>query len=157
MSSIVDRRAFIAGSALLAGCTVTAPPLAATAAAAPTQFVRRDGMRLMVGAELCRFVGANIWYAAWLGADTPYGDRARLRRELDTLQAMEVTNLRIMASGEEGPLRNSIKPGFRDAGTDYDEALLVGLDFALAEMARRDMRGVLALTNFWEWSGGMMT
>ncbi|WP_347304651.1 cellulase family glycosylhydrolase (plasmid) [Croceibacterium sp. TMG7-5b_MA50] len=156
MTHSIDRRAFLAGSAVLAGCTA-AGPHPATGGHRPAAFIRRDGMRLMAGTEPYRFVGANVWYAAWLGADAPYGDRARLRRELDTLRAMGVTNLRIMASGEEGPLRNSIKPGFRDAGEDYNAALLGGLDFALAEMAARGMRAVLALTNFWEWSGGMMT
>ena len=26
--------------------------------------------------------------------------------------------------------------------------------FALAEMAKRDMRGILFLSNYWQWSGG---
>jgi mannan endo-1,4-beta-mannosidase len=30
-----------------------------------------------------------------------------------------------------------------------------GLDFLLAEMAKRDMKAVLYLNNFWQWSGGM--
>jgi mannan endo-1,4-beta-mannosidase len=41
--------------------------------------------------------------------------------------------------------------------SDYNETLLEGLDFALAEMGRRGIRAVIYLTNFWEWSGGMMT
>ncbi|TCP29860.1 mannan endo-1,4-beta-mannosidase [Sphingomonas sp. BK235] len=98
-----------------------------------------------------------MWYAAYLGADASYGDRARLGRELDTLAALGVRNLRIMASAEEGPLRNSIKPGFRNARGVFNEALLGGLDYALAEMGKRGIRAVLCLTNFWEWSGGMMT
>lgn len=148
----MDRRGFLGAATLLAGCA-TVPP--APAAASPG-FVRREGMRLMVGDRPYRFVGANMWYAAYLGADAPYGDRARLGRELDALKAMGVTNLRILASAEEGPLRNAIKPGFRTA-TTTDATLLAGLDHALAEMAKRDMRAVLYLTNFWEWSGGMMT
>jgi mannan endo-1,4-beta-mannosidase len=37
----------------------------------------------------------------------------------------------------------------------YDEELLRGLDFLLAELGRRDMTAVLYLNNFWQWSGGM--
>ena len=151
----IDRRTLLGSSALIAGTTAFAGLHAA--APARTPFVTREGMRLMAGGRPYRFVGANIWYAAFLGADAPFGNRARLRRELDALKAMGVTNLRILASGEEGPLRNAIKPGFRGPGPDYNQALLGGLDFALAEIGRRDMRATLYLTNFWEWSGGMMT
>jgi mannan endo-1,4-beta-mannosidase len=36
-----------------------------------------------------------------------------------------------------------------------DETLWEGLDFLLAEMAKRDMKAVLYVNNFWQWSGGM--
>ncbi len=104
-----------------------------------------------------RYAGANIWYGAWLGADTAYGNRARLGRELDRLQALGVRNLRIIGSAEESPLKNSITPGFRGKGSSYNEDLLKGLDWTLAEMAKRDMTAIVYLANFWEWSGGMMT
>ena len=45
---------------------------------------------------------------------------------------------------------------FRTA-TSYNEDLLAGLDFLLAEMGKRDMKAVIFLNNFWEWSGGMVT
>lgn len=98
-----------------------------------------------------------MWHAAYLGADAPYGNRARLRRELDTLSALGIDNLRILGSSELSPLKGSISPAFRTQSADYNETLLRGLDFALAEMGRRSMRAVIYLTNFWEWSGGMMT
>ncbi|WP_082467196.1 glycoside hydrolase 5 family protein [Sphingomonas sp. Leaf25] len=152
---MVDRRSVLAGGLVLAGCAATGQTPPGTTAARP--FIRRDGMRLIQGDRPYRFAGANLWYAAWLGADAPYGDRARLSRELDRLKAAGVTNLRIMASAEEGPLNNSIKPGFRTANADYNETMLAGLDWAMAEIARRGMTAVLCLTNFWEWSGGLMT
>lgn len=149
---MVTRRTLIGGSAAL---TAT---LALPATAAPSPFVRREGSRLMLGDRPYRFAGANLWYAAWLGADAAYGSRDRLRRELDTLAAMGVTNLRIAASAEESPLRNAVSPAFHGANPlSADPALLGGLDFTLAEMAKRNMKAVLYLTNFWEWSGGMMT
>jgi mannan endo-1,4-beta-mannosidase len=120
-------------------------------------FVTRDRHRLMLDGRRYRFAGANLWYGAYLAADAPFGDRARLSRELDRLQAIGATNLRVLASSELSPLKNSLRPTFRGEGASYDDALLGGLDWLLAEMAKRDMRAVLYLTNFWEWSGGMMT
>lgn len=150
---MVTRRSLIGGSAALAA--TLAMPVSARSA---PRFVRREGMRLTLGDRPYRFAGANLWYAAWLGADAPYGDRARLVRELDALAMTGVTNLRIAASAEESPLKNTVRPAFHGAAPDSaDPALLGGLDFALAEMAKRDMKAVLYLTNFWEWSGGMMT
>ena len=134
---------------MLSGCVTFPTP--------PAAFVVRDGIRLQRAGNPYRIVGANMWYAAWLGADAPYGNRARLRRELDRLQALGVNNLRIMASGEEGPLKNSIRPGFTHADGSPNGALFEGLDFALAEIARRGMTAVLVLSNFWEWSGGIQT
>ncbi len=98
-----------------------------------------------------------MWYAAYLGAGASFGNRGRLSRELDRLAALGVTNVRILGSSELSPLKNSITPAFRTQSSVYNETLLQGLDVALAEMGRRGMRAVIYLTNFWEWSGGMMT
>lgn len=132
----------------LAGCS--------PASSAVPDFVKRKGSRLTLDDKTYRFVGANLWYGAYLGADAAYGDRPRLVRELDRLKALGITNLRIMASAEEGPLKAGIKPGFRTRDS-WNETLFEGLDYCMAEMAKRDMKAVLCLTNFWEWSGGMMT
>ena len=152
----IDRRSLLAGTsaatAMLAfgGCTHAA-------GSADRGFVRRRGTQLLRHGAPYRVVGANMWYAAWLGADAAFGDRPRLLRELDRLQAMGLNNLRIMAAAEEGPLRHSIKPGFTRADGTTNAALLEGLDFAMAEIGRRGMTAVLALSNFWEWSGGLQT
>lgn len=119
-------------------------------------FVTVDGAGFRLGGRPYRFVGANLWYGAWLGMEGADGDRARLGRELDALKAMGVTNLRVLGGSEDSPLKNSIKPAMRDRDGE-NEALLSGLDVLLAEMGRRDMKAVIYLTNFWEWSGGMMT
>lgn len=152
---MITRRTVIGGGAALASALIVPASLAATAP--PDQFIRRRGTGFTRGGAPYRFVGANIWYGAYLGTAAGYGDRDRLRRELDTLRAIGVTNLRILASAEEGPLRNSVRPGFRTQGRNWNEGLLAGLDYCLAEMGKRDMTAVLYLTNFWEWSGGMMT
>ncbi|HYQ43045.1 MAG TPA: beta-mannosidase [Polyangiaceae bacterium] len=159
----INKRTMLATSVALGGAALTG--CAGVSAAHPahvpppgidTGFVRRDGMRLMLEGVPYRFVGANLWYGAWLGADAPYGDRARLGRELDRLKALGVSNLRILAAAEEGPLKHSIKPGFRTK-EGWNETLLRGLDYCLAEVAKRGMKAVLYLGNFWEWSGGFGT
>lgn len=144
---------------VLAGASATALAACAPLPRLPVAsgFVSRQGNGFLRDGAPYRPVGANMWYAAWLGADAAYGDRARLGRELDRLQALGLNNLRIMASGEEGPLRNSIKPGFTRADGSPNAALFEGLDFAMAEIARRGMTAVLVLSNFWEWSGGLQT
>ena len=124
--------------------------------AATADFIGVDGSMLVRGGEAYRYVGANAWYLAWLGADADYGDRARLGRELDRMLSHGITNLRIMASGEEGPVRDSIKPGFVNQEGEINRKLLEGLDYAMAEIGKRGMVAVLCLSNFWEWSGGMM-
>ena len=149
--SEMSRRTMLASSAALA----LASPVSAGSSRA--DFVTRDGLGLRLKGRPYRFVGANIWYLAWLGAEADFGDRARLSRELDSLAADGVTNVRIAASAELSPLKNSVRPAFRDDGAVYNETLLVGLDQALAEVGKRQMKAVLYLTNFWEWSGGMMT
>jgi mannan endo-1,4-beta-mannosidase len=153
---VPTRRAVIAGgAALLAASAGGARPRHVRPAR--SGFVTRDGTAFRLRGRRYCYAGANLWYGAWLGADAAYGDRARLSRELDRLAALGVDNLRVLAAAEDSPLRNSVKPAFRGPGPHYDETLLGGLDFLLAEMGRRDMRAVLYLTNFWEWSGGMMT
>lgn len=150
---MITRRELISTGAAIAA-SLAVPPALARPETNP--FVRRDGKHFTLGGKLYRFVGANIWYGAYLGASAQ--GRERLKRELDALLAIGVTNLRILASGEEGPLKNSVKPGFRGKeGGKWNTALLDGLDFCLAEMAKRGMKAVLYLTNFWEWSGGMAT
>ncbi|MBO9713355.1 cellulase family glycosylhydrolase [Sphingomonas sp.] len=152
---VTRRQAIGSGAALAAG--LAALTALAAAPAKPGPFVKREGTRFTLDGKPYRFAGANMWYGAWLGAQADYGDRDRLKRELDALLALGVTNLRILAAAEEGPLKNSIRPGFRGPGNAWNPALLTGLDTCLDAMRERGMKAVLYLTNFWEWSGGMMT
>jgi len=148
------RRELLAGtSALLA---VPAAPILA-AAPPPDQFIRREGTRLVSGGRPFRYVGTNMWYAAYLGANAPYGNRDRLRRELDRVAGLGIQSVRILGSSENSPLKNSVTPTFRDRSRNYSRTLLEGLDFALAEMGKRNIKAVIYLANFWEWSGGFMT
>ena len=151
MLLMLTRRDVMIGGSVLAAAT------AAPAVVRSRHFVRVTGARFNKDGALYPIAGTNMWYAAYLGAEAPIGNLDRLRRELDRLTALGVDNVRILGSSEFSPLKNSVRPTFRDQTKNYNEALLRGLDHALAEMGRRGMRAVIYLTNFWEWSGGMMT
>ena len=99
------------------------------------------------------YVGANLWYGCYLSDAALPGGRQRLVRELDRLQSLGVTNLRLLAGSETSPLVGALPRGITKAPHEQDEALLAGLDFCLAEMAKRDQRGILFLSNYWQWSG----
>jgi mannan endo-1,4-beta-mannosidase len=84
-----------------------------------------------------------------------FADRARLRAELDQLKAAGIDNLRVLAMSEASDFLRGVRPAIMSKPGQYDEQMLRGLDYLLAEMARRDMKAVLYLNNFWQWSGGM--
>jgi mannan endo-1,4-beta-mannosidase len=148
---MLNRRDLLIGtSALLASSGIAAPRR-------DTHFVHRSGAAFRLGNEPYRVAGTNMWYAAYLGADAPIGDRDRLKRELDRVAALGINNVRILGSSEFSPLRNSVRPTFRNRTRHFNETLLRGLDHALAEMGSRGITAVIYVTNFWEWSGGMMT
>lgn len=122
-------------------------------ATTPDDFVRvRDG-HFEIRGQPYSYVGTNLWYGCYLGAPALPGGRDRLVRELDRLQGIGVNNIRLLAGSETSPLVGAIPRGITRAPGDYDEDLLQGLDFCLAEMARRNMRGILFLSNYWQWSG----
>lgn len=121
----------------------------------PDMFVRTNGVNFTVDGKPMFFVGANYWYGAILGSKGRGGDRERLLKELDQLKAMGVTNLRVLV-GAEGPDNQPyrVTPALQLAPGVYNDTILDGLDFFMAEMAKRQMRAVLFLHNTWEWSGG---
>lgn len=152
----MDRRMML-GALAASGAAAGLTGCAAGGSAAGADFVKREGLGFTRGGQPYRFTGANAWYLAYLGSDAKFGDRARLGRELDRLKTLGISNVRILAGAEEGPLRNSIKPGFITQDGTLNQQLLEGLDHAMAELGKRGMTAVLYMTNNWEWSGGMMT
>ena len=117
-------------------------------------FVRVEGNDFKIDGESYNYVGTNMWYGPLLGMATEPGDRDRLIKELDFLKSIGVTNLRIMGASEKTEYDNSVTPAFQTAPGIYNEDVLVGLDFCLAEMAKRDMKAVIYLGNNWIWTGG---
>jgi mannan endo-1,4-beta-mannosidase len=99
------------------------------------------------------YVGTNLWFGCYVCDAALPGGRQRFTRELDQLQQLGVNNLRLLAGSETSPLAGAIPRGITREPHQWDEDLLRGLDFALAEMARRDLRGILFLSNYWQWSG----
>ena len=140
----------------LASCSLAKPEMSAEAPVG-SDFVSTDGIHFKLKGDTYRYVGANIWYGAYLGSAASFGNRDRLVKELDDLKALGVINLRVLGSSELSPLINSLDPAFTNKPGDYNADLLSGLDFLMAELNKRDMKAVLYLTNFWEWSGGMVT
>lgn len=143
----------------MAGCIFInhndAPSIPGTTESAESGQVYVDGMKLMLDGAPYHVAGVNFWYGAYLAAPGETGDIKRLRAELDLLKDLGVNNLRILGASEDGPMRDEITPAFQNRNGDYNETLLRGLDRLLVEMAARDMKAVIYLNNFWEWSGGM--
>lgn len=117
-------------------------------------FIRVHGTQLVHRSTPYYFAGANMWYGGYLGSPGQTGDRPRLLRELDSMNANGIANLRVLAGSEESYIRQSVKPAIQLSPGMVDDSLLQGLDFFLAELAKRDMHAVLYLGNYWEWSGG---
>ena len=145
---------------LLAGCAerssvADVAPAAPAPATTQSGFVKVEGTRFTLDGKRYRFAGANFWYGAYLGAADGIGDRARLRAELDQLKAAGIDNLRVLAMSEASAFKRAVRPAIMTAPGEYDEKMLQGLDYLLVEMGKRDMKAVLYLNNFWQWSGGM--
>ena len=133
------------GGFILSGCSDDAR----------TEFITVRHQQFFEGETPYYFAGTNFWYGPYLGSPGPSGDRERLERELDALSEIGLANLRILGGSEQPYMKGMLTPSMQPAPGIYDEQLLQGLDFLLAEMAERKMRAVIFFTNYWEWSGGM--
>jgi mannan endo-1,4-beta-mannosidase len=136
-----------------AGCSSKRPKSGQTRQKANEFVSVRDG-RFELRGRPYSYIGTNLWYGCYLADPALPGGQSRLVRELDRLRAIGATNLRVLAGSETSPLAGAIPRGITRGPREWDEDLLRGLDFCLAEMAKRDMRAVLFLSNYWQWSGG---
>jgi mannan endo-1,4-beta-mannosidase len=134
-------------AASLTGCSTEFPSEKGFVSVKDGEFVR-DG-------ETLTYVGTNFWYGPIIASEGRGGNRERLHKELDTLKAIGVTNLRILV-GSDGPegVAYKVEPVLQKEPGIYNDTLLRGLDYLLDQMARRDMHAVLYFNNSWEWSGG---
>ena len=134
--------------------------LAATSCAKKTEspaspFVTVEDGRFVRNGAPYTYIGTNFWYGPILASEGRGGDYERLCRELDTLKALGIGNLRVLAGadGADGVF-SRVEPTLQTAPGVYNDTLLVGLDRFLVELGKRDMQAVLYVNNSWEWSGG---
>jgi mannan endo-1,4-beta-mannosidase len=156
-----SRRDFIKTTALAlpliaAGCSSQLPNQTTGTRKSPAKgdFVAVHNGRFELNGRPYFYVGTNLWYGCYLSDPALPGGRERMVRELDRLQRIGATNIRLLAGSETSPLAGAISRGITRAPRDWDEDLLAGLDFCLAEMAKRNMRAILFVSNYWQWSGG---
>ena len=119
------------------------------------EFVKVVNGQFVRGEDTLSFVGTNFWYGPLIASEGRGGNRDRLHRELDALKSIGVTNLRILV-GSDGPegIAYKVEPVLQLEPGVYNDTVLRGLDYLLAQMAERDMHAVLYFNNSWEWSGG---
>ena len=123
-----------------------------------TPFITVKDGRFYNGDKEYRYVGANFWYGAILASEGRGGNRQRLRQELDLMQKVGIDNIRVLIGGDgrEG-IPSHIEPVLQTVPGVYNDTLLLGLDYLMAELEKRDMKAVLYFNNAWEWSGGYGT
>src|SRR5688572_10259959 len=68
------------------------------------EFVSVQGTQFMWRGKPYYVVGTNFWFGGYLGAEGELGDRERLGKELDLLQATGINNLRVLAVSESSEL-----------------------------------------------------
>ena len=134
--------------AFLIGCTSTPKEVS-------SPFIQVKNGQFIRNGQPYYYIGANFWYGAILASEGTGGNRERLHGELDSLKAIGVDNLRILvgSDGKRG-VPTKVEPTLQEAPGIYNDTILAGLDYLLAEMEKRDMLAVLYLNNSWEWSGG---
>jgi len=120
-----------------------------------SSFVRVEKGKFLLNGKPYYYVGTNFWYGAILASEGEGGNRGRLIKELDNLKSIGINNLRILvgADGSNG-IKSKVEPTLQKAPRVYNDTILAGLDYLLAEMSKRKMYAVLYLNNSWEWSGG---
>ncbi|WP_071147855.1 glycoside hydrolase 5 family protein [Bacteroides ihuae] len=118
-------------------------------------FVRIENGNFLWNNTPYSYIGTNFWYGAILASEGEGGNRHRLHQELDYLKKIGINNLRVLvgSDGNRG-ITAKVEPTLQIAPGVYNDTILAGLDYLLAEMGKRKMVAVLYLNNSWEWSGG---
>ena len=103
-----------------------------------TSFVSvKDGKFYLQGKEY-RYVGTNLWYGAILGSEGQGGNRKRLIQELDDMRAVGIENVRVLIGGDgRDGIPSHIAPKLQSEPGVYNDTILAGLDFLMAELEKR--------------------
>ena len=119
------------------------------------EFVSVKDGKFFIGNNEYRYVGANFWYGAILASEGQGGNRERLTKELDLMQEVGINNIRVLVGGDGyADHVYQIRPTLQTEPGVYNDTILEGLDYLMAELENRQMKAVLFLNNAWEWSGG---
>ncbi|MBC7536028.1 MAG: cellulase family glycosylhydrolase [Ferruginibacter sp.] len=125
-----------------------------------TSFVSVKGHHFFVANKPLYYIGTNYWYGGLLGLEINKEKGVeRLRLELDFLKSKGVTNLRVLAGAEGVGMVSGVErvgPPLQTRKAVFDEEFLKGLDLLITEMAKRNMKAVIFMSNNWEWSGGFL-
>jgi mannan endo-1,4-beta-mannosidase len=123
-------------------------------------FVQQKKQQFFLDGKPYYYIGANYWYGSVLGLQKDKNRGVeRLRQELDFLRSKGITNLRVLAATEGEGMVNGVErvqPPLQTEKGKFNASVLYGLDLLLSEMAKRNMKAVLFLSNNWEWSGGFL-
>lgn len=120
-----------------------------------SQFVTVKDGKFFIGDKEYRYVGTNFWYGAILGSEGRGGNRERLQKELDDMKEIGIDNVRVLVGGDgRDSIPSHIAPKLQIQPGVYNDTILQGLDYLMAELEKRDMKAVLYFNNAWEWSGG---
>ena len=120
-------------------------------------FVTVQNGRFMLGQQTYRYIGVNYWYGG-LEARSAKG-KQRIKDEVAFLAAKGVRNVRVLAGAEgAGPINGvpRVEPALQTAPGVFNVQVLEGLDFLLAELAKKKMKAIIYFSNNWEWSGGFL-
>ncbi len=120
-------------------------------------FVTVKNGRFILGTQPYNYIGVNYWYGG-LEANSSKG-KQRIKEELAFLSAKGVQNIRVLAGAEgAGPINGvpRVEPALQTSPGVFNVQLLEGLDFLLAELAKRKMKAIIYFSNNWEWSGGFL-
>lgn len=127
---------------------------------AQNSFVSVKDHQFILNGKPYYYIGTNYWYGGLLALlDDPKRGKKRLQKELDFLHKKGVNNLRVLAGVEGTGQVNGVKrvsPSLQPQQGKFNDNLLAGLDYLLAEMGKRNMKAVIYLSNNWEWSGGFL-
>ena len=118
-------------------------------------FIHQKGIHFYENNKPYKYIGTNYWYGGLLLSDTIHDGKKRLIHELDFLKKKGINNLRVFMTFEGDcsyPFR--VYPSLQEKPMKYNEKLLKGYDFLIAEAEKRKIKIVFVLNNNWEWSGG---
>lgn len=107
-------------------------------------FVKVENGHFTVAGKPYYYIGTNFWYGAILGSEGQGGNRDRLLKELDLMKTHGIDNLRVLVGADRpNGIQNRVTPNLQPQPGVYNDTLLVGLDFLLTEMGKRNLKAIL--------------